>query len=171
VSKSGERPAQWKWTAIIVSLLGVQLAMSSVAIFLATGDPAQAVTPNYHKHALEWDQYAAIKQQSAALGWQWAVTVDPKSDVYGHHQVTLELHGRDGRPLEHALLDLHAWHHARAAELVQIALTAAKHRPGVYTGTAVLRRGGLWHLDLLATHDGQSFLGEREQTWELKQPN
>lgn len=164
----GERSARWTWTAVIVGLLCVQLAMSGVAIFLATGDPSAAVVPNYHKHALEWDQYVAVKQQSAALGWQWDVTVEPKGDVYGNHQVTLELHDRDGRPLDGATLDLHVWHHARAAEPVQIALSAVKDRPGIYAGTAVLRRSGLWHLDLLVRHGGQSFLGEGEQTWRLQ---
>lgn len=163
-----ELTAKWTWTGIIVGLLAVQLCMSGVAIFLATGDPAQAIVPNYHKHALEWDQYAAAKKQSQALGWKWTVSIDPKGDVYGNRKVALELCDRAGQPLQNAEVTLSVWHHSRASEPMEVTLTPATDRPGVYEGNAVLRRSGLWHLDLHVKRNGQHFIDESEQDWKLK---
>jgi nitrogen fixation protein FixH len=165
---TSEQSAQWTWTGVIVGLLVIQLGMSGVAIFLATGDPTNVVVPNYHQHALEWDQVAALRKQSQALGWTWRVSVAPLGDVYGKRQLVLELRDPAGLPVVGAAVTLNAWHHARAGDPLPITLTPAPDQPGVYVATVLLRRSGLWHVDVHIQRDGQHFVDARDFDWQLK---
>jgi nitrogen fixation protein FixH len=113
--------AAFKWGTFVVLLLGSQVAIGVVAIFLAGSDPTVAVVPGYHKKALMWDESVQLRQSSQELGWkvelrvlpglnssrlQWTVT-DREGDEVDrlHGRVVMFHHARAGEPIEFRIED------------------------------------------------------------------
>ncbi len=162
-----ERAARRKWTVIICGLLGIQLAMSFIAIMLATGDPRHSVVHNYHKQALHWNEKAAASHASQTLGWKWEASVAEHADANGLRTITIVLRDAQDEPINLALVSLQLVHHARSQEVQQIELLPVPEQPGTYCGEALLRHSGIWQLDLRVVKDQQQFIGTTQQNWQL----
>lgn len=138
----------WNWPAMIVGLLGLQIVLCMIAVYLAVSDPTMAIEPDYYKKAVHWDDAAAERLQSDALGWTHELTLDPGADVLGRRAVSLKLAGQDGRPLTGAIVELEAFSRARASH--RLTLTLVEQAPGNYTGLMPVRHDGLWEFVLTA---------------------
>lgn len=54
------RAAAWRWGALVVAMLGLQLCLGIVAIVLATNQNAAVIIPDYYNRALHWDETKAM---------------------------------------------------------------------------------------------------------------
>jgi hypothetical protein len=59
-----ERRARRFWVSFVCLLLGANLAMGGLAIYLTSSDPSQSIIPNYYQKGLEWDKTKAILAES-----------------------------------------------------------------------------------------------------------
>ena len=101
------------WPGIIFYLLGGQVLLILLTVYLATRDRSFAVEPNYYQQALRWDGVKAQETANRQLGWTIAIDVGHDVNVRGERSVTCTLRDRSGQPLEEALIDLVAFAHAR----------------------------------------------------------
>ena len=61
-----ERDAQYRWTAIILTILGLNIGMAIFAIFMAVGDPGLAVIERYKKDSFRFDDPIQVGQSQSA---------------------------------------------------------------------------------------------------------
>lgn len=163
-----ETIARWKWAGLIVGLLVLQVLMGGVAALLAVSDPAFAVVPNYHERAMHWDDVIAARQASTALGWKSHIYASDSADLYGKRRLTVRLQDAAGQPLTEAQIRLQLWHHAHPLDIQEISLTPDAAVPGQYFGEAIVRRPGLWEVELSADRDGQHYLATTREEWKFR---
>ena len=89
----------WIWPTIVVGMLGMQIILCSVAFFVATSDPSQAVVHDYHTKALAWDEHMAGLRAGEALGWSVELVVAESADMLGDRTIRLSLKDAQGGPL------------------------------------------------------------------------
>ena len=163
-----ETVARWKWAGLIVGLLVLQVLMGGFAALLAVSDPAFAVVPNYHERAMHWDDVVAARQASAALGWKSRVAAADSADLFGKRSLTVSLQDAAGQPLADAQVHVQLWHHARPLDIQEITLLPDSAMPGHYTGEAIVRRQGLWEVELKADREDQHYLATTREEWKFR---
>lgn len=163
-----ETVARWKWAGLVVGLLVLQVLMGGFAALLAVSDPAFAVIPNYHERAMHWDDVVAARQASAALGWKSQVVAADSADLFGKRSLTVRLQDAAGQPLADAQVRLQLYHHARPLEVQEVTLLPDAAAPGQYVGEAIIRRQGLWEVELKADRDGQHYLATTREEWKFR---
>src|SRR5512142_3421766 len=112
----------WPWPVAIVILLCVHAIGMIVVVFVATRDPSFAVEPHSYKKAVDWDSAHAARLASDNLGWSAQIDTDTATDLLGRRRVRCELKDRQGVPVMAATVKLEVFHHARAAERLQVPL-------------------------------------------------
>jgi nitrogen fixation protein FixH len=142
------RPRAWLWPAIILGLLGGQVALSAIMIYVASSDPSFAVEPDYYQRAVGWDQRSRGAELTAS------VAIAGAADLRGEREARFTIHEADGRPLRGALVTVVAFHHGRAADRRHATLT--ERDDGVYLGWLLLGRPGLWEFRLTIERDGRT---------------
>jgi nitrogen fixation protein FixH len=127
----------------------------AVVIFVATRDPSFAVEPHSYGKAVAWDSAQARRRASDGLGWVATIDAEAATDLLGRRRVHCELKDRQGVPVMAATVTLELFHHARAAERVQVPLGAEDH--GVYSALVPMKRAGTWELRLTARRGAETF--------------
>lgn len=148
------RPA-WIIGPALVGLITVSTMIGAAAlIYHAHADPSFAVEADYYDKAVHWDDSAAQERRNTELGWR--LTINP-SAADG-----LELTMVDGlgRPVEGATVSVEAFHNARSADRVTLALI--DHGPGVYRQTAEFARPGIWEFRVVARRGADTFTAVRQ---------
>lgn len=163
-----ETVARWKWAGLVVGLLVLQVLMGGFAALLAVSDPAFAVIPNYHDRSMHWDDVVAARQASAALGWKSRVSAADSADMFGKRRLTISLEDATGRPLAGAQVRLQLYHHARPLEIQEVTLLPDVAAPGQYFAEAIVRRDGIWEVELTADCDGQHYLATTREEWKFR---
>ena len=138
---------------IIFGLIGLNLAVVGVTIYVATSAPSFAVEPGYDRKALNWDEVAARRRRSEALGWSAAVAPNP-----AHGAVEVRLMDDAGRPVEGAEVTATAFRSARASRRFE--LSFEESAPGVYTAALAMEEGGIWEFRLEARRGEEEFTTE-----------
>ena len=153
------RRAAIRWGAFVVGLLSLQVAGGAFAIFLATSDESVAVVPNYHQQALDWDQHVALRNASAKLGWDAAMSqFDGESGVAG---LRIRLRDRDGAVVEIASGEIEIFRHARAGTGRRVAIPAGA-ADSIDLGRC-FDVSGLWQVAVDVTDaDGNRFVDSQE---------
>lgn len=143
-----ERRARRFWVSFIVALLGLQIVLGGISIYLAVGDPSVAIVPNYHQAALNWDSTRRAHQLFDRLGWDMRCRVEPVVVSGGEQRRAISIMIRDqhGKPISELNLNGLVFHHARGSEIFGLAWQEAA--PGIYTSDTALVQSGLWQLDL-----------------------
>jgi nitrogen fixation protein FixH len=142
-------PSGLVWPLMVVAMLAAQLALGGAAAYLATRDPAHAVTPGYHAKALAWDGEAQRRTASDALGWT------AKAD-FKDGAVHVSLADRNGKPISNATVHAVVFHHARASDVRRVELQADKD--GGYSAPFTMDRRGVWEIRLVAQRGADEFL-------------
>lgn len=132
----------WIWPVIICALLGGQVLLMGVVYYIANTDPTFAVEPDYYQKGLDWDQHAAQDRSNTRLGWTVDFAIGPAADLLENHEFTCTLLNHDGAPLDGAVIDLTAFHHARGDHRLQTKLDALGK--GRYGAKIKMKRDGLW---------------------------
>lgn len=160
-----EKKAQYIWTAFILMFFGLQAVLWTVAIVFTSVDKSHAIIQDYDQLALNWDQEKAMRQASAALGWQCQLSVGANTDIRNRHDVQIELADRNGNPIIGAAIALSAFHRGRAGDpqLLQFQESA----PGVYTCEVEINRKGLWQFNGKAIVGDSTFVIEQQRMLEM----
>ncbi len=142
------------WPIAIAFVLIASAASNILVMFVAKGDPAFAVEPDYYAKAVDWDATMAQSSKNTALGWQvsGAMSLSQAEQV---GKVTLTLQDASGSPLTGASVEVEAMHNARSADRRTLALVPMQ--PGVYWAPIDARRPGEWELRVKATRGGDVF--------------
>jgi nitrogen fixation protein FixH len=157
--QQASRRAAWRWGALIVALLGLQVAGGVIAIVLASGDESVAIVPSYHEKALNWDAEMAAQAASVALGWQCEV-----SQIAGEALpagLRIQITDGQGVPVAVRSGELSLYRHYRAADVRSVAIPA-----GQIDGLEIpdcFDAPGLWQVMLeLKGENGGRFLHSQE---------
>lgn len=158
--ESAETLARWTWCGIIFSFLGLQILLSSVAIFLSTSDPSNVIVEGYYEQALSWDQQRATQAESDALGWKSSVNLVAASEMLQKPKLEIFLLNQDGLPVKNSHLEGLLFHHARAGDVFKIRFTETS--PGHYAALAPIQQPGLWELSLAASGSAGTFQEKKQ---------
>lgn len=150
----------WVWPAILVGLLGGQMALMLAMVGVATHDRSFAVEPDYYEKALHWDAQVARDAAERSLGWAARVRLGAESGPLRERELEVRVTDAQGRPLEGAEVTLEMFHPIDAAHRVVGALTAAG--PGRYVAQVGAHRAGLWDTRI-AVRRGPDALDIHEQ--------
>jgi len=138
-----------RWFPImLVALLLVSVGANVYLIIRATSDPSFAVEPNYYQKAVDWDQIQEERSRSEALGWK----VDVKAK---HTELRVQLTDRRGEPIDGAVVEVEAFHNARAADRVRGVMLPRGE--GVYVMEYPFERPGIWEYRLAAQQRDRRF--------------
>lgn len=162
--QSAETLARWTWCGVIFALLGVQILISGVAVFLATSDPSNVIVEGYYERALSWDEQRLTQSNSDSLGWQSQVTFEKTAELLSKPRLELALLDPTGNPVEACQVEGELFHHARAGDVFKIRFVET--RPGHYASLVPMQRAGLWELSLVAAGTAGSF--QEKQQFLLK---
>jgi len=159
-SERSKRPwAYYRWPMIILALIGLQLLLGAITVYFATNDPSFAVETDAHAKGLSWDEFAAARQASDALGWSCELRVGD-ADPYGERYVFVTLADHADLPIDGAALTGVTYHQARGAQ--RLSLDFRQVTPGLYRAKGKLRRDGWWVFELVATRgDDRCLISEK----------
>jgi nitrogen fixation protein FixH len=143
------------WVGLILALLGGQMVLLTVAVYLAESDASFAIEPDYYRKGLNWDATAAQLRENVRLGWTLGLELGEKVSVLCERTVTCTLADKAGRPLDGATVDLIAFPHARGNERASATLIPAGD--GRYESKVRFARRGLWEFRFVVQREGQTF--------------
>lgn len=153
-------PSGWQWPLFVVALLLLNVGIAAAAIYYATTDKTFAVEPDYYRKAMRWDSYAAMRDASEKLGWVVSARVEPAATPTAKPRLIVHVSDRAQNAVEDVQFRAVAFHHARAADRLGLALANAGG--GVYECEAAMDRAGLWEVRLIASR-GQDIFESVEQ--------
>jgi nitrogen fixation protein FixH len=145
----------WFWPIAIIVLLSVHATAMLVVVFIATRDPSFAVEPNSYKRAVAWDSSQARRRASDQLGWSASIQTSDRVDLLGRRRITCRITDKDGVPVAAATVTLEVFHHARAADRVQVGLSPEEN--GTYSAELPMKRAGTWEFRIAARRGGELF--------------
>ena len=153
-----KRPLREKlvWPGIVFMLIGISVTLMSITLFLAVSDQSFGVEDEYYAKAVSWDETAADRAASDALGWTISVSLAPEIDLSGKRAVMVTLTDAEGDPVEASASDVYAFHHARRNDPVEFGLTRIAR--GRYSAGAPLLRDGVYQLRMRFTSGRDVFL-------------
>jgi len=143
------------WIGMVIGFLMIDVVVFSIAIVLATGDPAHAVEENYYERALNWDETARLRAESEALGWR--VRIDGlESTPRGQKSLMrVSISDAEGAPVEGLSVQGVAFHNARSKERVRLAMRPVE--AGAYAAAIDASRPGWWEVQIMARRAGERF--------------
>ncbi len=138
----------WVWPTAIIAVLSLHALGLIVVVFIATRDPSFAVEPNHYQKALAWDGAAARLRASQQLGWSVSIQTDTTADELGRRRLSCRIVNKDGVAVVGATVQLLMFHHARAADRLEVSLNPEKD--GTYAALVPMKRKGLWECRIAA---------------------
>lgn len=141
----------WFWPTAIIAVLSLHALALIVVAFIATRDPSFAVEPNHYQKALAWDGTAARLRASQQLGWSVTIQVYTIADALGRRRVACRIVDRYGVAVVGATVQILLFHHARAADRLQVSLSP--ETDGTYAAQVPMKRPGLWEIRVAARRD------------------
>jgi nitrogen fixation protein FixH len=136
------------WIGFVVALL-VGNAAAMVFLIAKAGDPTPRVLPDYYRRAVAWDETAAVRRASAALGWSAEAT-------WTDQELVVVLTDASGAPIRGATVAIVARHRSRADRRASLALS--ERGDGRYAGTLAAEQAGLHELEVTASRGSDTFV-------------
>lgn len=158
------------WPFAIVGLLVLNAVIVGITVVLARSG-APAVEQDYYQRAVRWDEYAALRQASTALGWQARMTLELERTAASSESdgtLRLQLTDRAGLPVLGAHVTARVFHGAHADLPRDVELTAVS--PGVYEAPIGPAHQGIWQASLVARRGDDTFLLDRSVSTASKEP-
>lgn len=149
----------WRWPVIIVGLLGLHATLMMWAVMKATGDPNNAVIPDYYAKSLTWDQQKAAAAKSDALGWKVSLVVGKGKDALGQREATVGLVDSFAEPVDAPSVEVTYFHQARPTEVVTVKVE--KGAGGLYATHLRVRHSGFYTFTVRAVVGADRF----EKQW------
>jgi nitrogen fixation protein FixH len=143
------------WPGLLIVLFGGHLLLMFVMAYLATSDGSFAIEPDYYQKGLHWDETAAQLRENDRLGWSVEIELDDDVSVLGHRTVRCVVSDKQGKPIDGAIVDLVAFHHAHGND--RTAVTLVPVGEGKYETTLRLAYKGLWEFRLVIHRGSDTF--------------
>jgi nitrogen fixation protein FixH len=159
-------PPHILWPGIVVVLLCLSITMGAITVVAALRDPSFAVESDYYDKGLLWDEHTAQLDHNKALGWRASFEIG-ESDTLNLRPLLVELHDREGAPIEGAIVNVSCFHHA-AANTVETLTLLAGPLPGQYVAPARITREGIWSFSLVVTASGELFTDRQKLNLKLR---
>ncbi len=150
----------WHWPLIIFGLLGSQMLIWFVMLFIALSDPTVAVEPDYYRKSLNWNDTIQQRADNQRLGWTIEFEIVEPTTVGENRTLRCQLINIDGAPLEGAQITIEAFARARANNRLHLSMSEAGK--GWYETTGDLRRDGLWELRTTVDRGPETFTDIQE---------
>lgn len=142
------------WPGMVFGLIGLNVAVVSLTLYLAHSDASFAVEPDYYQKAVAWD--ASVRARAASDGLGWSAALEVSSSGAGQPPVlTLRLIDRAGRPISDAQAGVEAFASARAADRRLVAMRPAE--PGVYVAPFPNAQPGQWEFRISVSRGADRF--------------
>ena len=151
---ANERKSRRFWVLLILAFFSMDIAIATIAIFMATRDPSFRPMPDYGDQNVSWEERHQERLQSSKLGWTVNISpVEPTRDA-----MTISAKDRFGNPVTGASGILSAYHFTRVTELTRSKMVEVA--PGQYESAIDCSRNGMWKIELRLDNGDQHFLYE-----------
>jgi nitrogen fixation protein FixH len=147
-----DRPRATVWPYVPVVMLVAMVGGLLVMAGIAADDPAFAVERDYYAKAVAWDAEREQQRQNQRLGWK--LDVETRSQGGGEIELVARLVDGNGQEVDRALLDVEAFHNARAARVLVARLD---ERDDGYFTALPMTRAGIWELRFTARRGADTF--------------
>lgn len=151
-------PPHIGWPLLIVGLLLISITASVGTFVIANADGGAQVVDDYYRQAVHWNETAARRAASAALGWEAAVTIRPEGTAAGLRGVDVLLRDRQGAPVTGLHGTVRALRPQRAGAVAAIPLAPVPDVPGLYRQQMPIDAAGLWDFEITAERDTSIFV-------------
>lgn len=143
---STERKARRFWVSLVVGMLSLQIIGGAITVYLAVGDPAAAIVPDYHRLAVNWDTTRRARQLTEKLGLQIETTASPIEGDPLHRLVRVKILNAEGQIADNLNVVAKVFHHARGTDVHTLRLSPLPS--GEYGCVTELVQPGVWQVDL-----------------------
>lgn len=150
-------PPHIGWPLFIVALLLVSVSAGIITIIAAGSDGGPQIVEDYYDRAVRWDEEAARRAASAALGWEATVRVAAAGAQAGLRTVEVAVRDRDGAPVAGLRGTLRAARPQWAHAVAQVPLVPVAETPGLYRQEVPVGEAGLWDFEIDAARDTAAF--------------
>jgi len=158
--------AGMQWPLMIVSFLGVNIAICAFTIYSALSDRSHKVEDNYDYKALRFDETIRQREFNRSLGWKLAIDVQPSADVGADEArpaattiTSIVLSDGSGLPIKNARILCETFHEARPAHVLTPEFTGT--HDGRYSAPVDMDRAGLWRFRFVVDAMGMRFTDEQ----------
>lgn len=141
------------WPGMVFGLIGLNVTIVGITLYLAHSDASFAVEPDYYGRAVDWDRTQRASAASAALGWRAELSADSVNPS-GGRVLTLRLRDRSGGAVDGADASVEAFASLRAGVRRRIGL--APVGPGLYAGPLGPAEGA-WEFRITAARGAERF--------------
>lgn len=131
------------WPGMVFWLIGLSLTIGFTTLTLAIVT-SQAVEDDYYAKAIGWDEIAAERHASDALGWTAEVSLAKDLDPMGRRSVMVTVVDAEGAPVDATAGDFYAFHHADRGDSFEFSVV--RIAPGRWSAGAPMARDGLWQV-------------------------
>lgn len=153
--KVGRSRSHWLWPGLVLVLLGVQILLMLVMVFVATHDASFSTEPDYYQKGLHWDETAAQLQQNSRLGWSSTLKILDEASAGMDRIVELSLRDAGGHPVEEAGVVVLAFPHARGQDRRMASLKSVGG--GRYQASWRFDRQGVWEFRFTVCRGADTF--------------
>lgn len=144
---------------MIFALLGLNVCIVAITVYLATSDESFAVEPAYYQRAVAWDEAAAQARINAQLGWTIEALVESPLSPAGPSLLRLQVRDAAGKPVTGASVNVVGFASIAAARRYSWALT--EEAPGVYVAPCSIDRAGIWEIRVAVVAGRAKFTADR----------
>jgi len=146
-------PPHIAWPLFVVVLLLSGIGGAFAVLIAAKSDGGVQIVENYYEKAARWDDTAAQRAASDALGWKIEVRIEPFDSSKALQPVELFISDRTGEPVTDLTGTIRAFRPQRVPAGAEIPLHGDVDRPGVYRQLMPLDGAGYWDFEILARRD------------------
>lgn len=160
-SKTTEQRAARFWTFFILGLMGINLGIAAMAIWISIGDPSFRPMPEYGEHAIDWQARKNLQSQSDSLNWKTSVerSLMPPG-------IIVQIVDANGDPVVGCTGSIHAYHFTRANAHRRVDVAPVADRSGVYLAPMDVSLDGRWHVTIeLVRGPDEKFFLDRTMDW------
>ncbi|MBM3963601.1 MAG: hypothetical protein FJ308_00825 [Planctomycetes bacterium] len=160
-SKNTERRAARFWTVFILGLMGINLGVAAMAIWMAAGDPSFRPMPEYGEHAIDWQSRKNLQAKSDGLRWKSSIE---RSQV--PQGIVIQLADASGAPVVGCTGSIHAYHFTSANAHQKVRITPIADQPGCYLAPLDVSLDGRWQVTVeLERGPDEKFFFDSTMNW------
>lgn len=151
-------PPHVAWPAFIVALLLLSVGTSVGTLVIAGTDGGAQIVDDYYQQGVRWDETAARRAASEALGWTVEVVVQPTGLQEGLRTVDVVVRDRAGQGVDGLQGMLRASRPQHAAAVAALPLQPVPGEAGLYRQQMPVAARGIWDFNVEATRDTLVFV-------------
>jgi len=152
--------ADWVWPGAVIGLILLGMTMTFGILYASRVDGGPEVIPDYYDRAVVWDDMAAERAASEALGWTASIERPDEG------QLRLTVRNADGEPISgvHGTVTLMRPHRAAAVEVIPFRVDASNSAVDI---PVTAHGSGLWDVHIEARRGKDRYVDIFRREWRL----